>query len=158
MERDIRLDWPALVEEARRRRKAQKLTQQRLAAIADVSTPTVSRFEGGDKNIQLTTALAILDALGLVARPAIEFPDKIERVDFDRDIVLFSARTPEGEVTCAISGEALIDHFEARGMSERALLAAFRAHRFEIEELARRIFLARRRQADGTVLVRTEDR
>lgn len=122
-----------------------------------MSTPTVSRFEGGDKNIQLTSALAILDVLGLVERPVIEFPDKIERVDFDRDIVLFPARTPEGEVTCAIGGEALEDHFEARGISERALLAAFRAHRAEIEELARQQFLARRRLADGTVLIRTED-
>ena len=41
-------------------------TQQRLAAIAGVSTPTLSRFEGGDKNIELASALAILGALGLV--------------------------------------------------------------------------------------------
>jgi transcriptional regulator with XRE-family HTH domain len=66
MERDIRLDWPALVKEAKQRRKALKLTQQRLAVIADVSTPTLSRFENGEKNIQLASALAILKALGLV--------------------------------------------------------------------------------------------
>lgn len=66
MERDLRINWPALVEEAYRRRKAQKFTQRRLAAIADVSTPTVSRFESGDKNIQLASVLAILEALGLL--------------------------------------------------------------------------------------------
>ena len=54
MERNIRLNWQSLVEEARRRRKELKLTQQRLAAIADVSAPTVSRFENGEKNIQLS--------------------------------------------------------------------------------------------------------
>jgi len=31
-----------------------------------VSTPTVSRFESGDKNIQLASVLAILEALGLL--------------------------------------------------------------------------------------------
>ena len=69
MERDLRLDWPALVQEARRRGREQGLTQARLAAIADVSTPTVSRFEGGERNIQLASALAILGTLGLLAPP-----------------------------------------------------------------------------------------
>ncbi|MFQ5974538.1 MAG: DUF1488 family protein, partial [Alphaproteobacteria bacterium] len=149
MERSLRLNWPALVEEARRRRKAQRLTQQRLAAIADVSAPTISRFESGDRNIQLASALAILDALGLVERSAIDFPEKIERYDSDRDAVLFPGRTAEGEITCGVTGEALEDHFEGRGAGEAARLRAFRAHRPAIEEAARRKFMARRREADG---------
>jgi transcriptional regulator with XRE-family HTH domain len=157
MERDFRLNWPALVEEARRRRKAQRLTQQRLAAIADISTPTVSRFESGERNIQLASALAILEALGMTERSPIHFPDKTEVFDSARDVVLFPARTAGGEVTCAVSGEALEDHFGARGTSQRARLAAFRSQRSRIEEAARRKLVARQLEADGSILIRTAE-
>ena len=96
MERNLRLNWQALVEEARWRRKKLRLTQQRLAAVANVSTPTVSRLESGDKNIQLTSVLAILEVLGMTEHYALEFPEKREEYDFDRDIVLFSGRETEG--------------------------------------------------------------
>ena len=36
-----------------------KLTQKELAALANVSTPTVSRFELAAKDVQLSSALAI---------------------------------------------------------------------------------------------------
>lgn len=93
----------------------------------------------------------------MVERPAIDFPEKIERFDFDRDVVLFAGRTADGEITCAVSGEALEDHFRGRGTSERARLAAFRANRPEIEDAARRKHTARQRETDGTVLVKTTD-
>lgn len=157
MERNVRLNWPALVEEARRRRKAQNLTQQRLAAIADVSTPTVSRFEAGDKNIQLTSVLTILDALGMTEQSPISFPDTPGTYDEVRDVVLFPARTANGEITCAVSGETLEDHFGAKGMSRRARLLAFRTHRSQIEALARRKFLARQHEADGSILIRSAE-
>ena len=66
MERDIRLDWDLLVEEAIRRRKDQKISQRHLAAIADVSQPTISRFELRRKDIQLSSAFKILETLGLL--------------------------------------------------------------------------------------------
>lgn len=122
-----------------------------------MSTPTVSRFEGGDRNIQLASALAILDALGLVEHSPITFPAKVERYDGERDLVLFAARTGDGEIDCAVSGEALEDHYGARGASERARLAAFRAHRSEIEEAARRKFTARSLERDGSILIRSGD-
>ena len=87
--------------------------------------------------------------------PGIEFPDK--QYDFDRDAVLFPARTAEGEVRCAIRREALMDHFEARGASKRALIAAFRAHRPEIEDLAERKFAARKLEPDGSILITSTD-
>jgi transcriptional regulator with XRE-family HTH domain len=68
MERDFQLDWAEIVEEARRRRSEQKLTMRRLAAGANVSLPTVLRFEKNRQDIQLSSALAILGALGMVAR------------------------------------------------------------------------------------------
>lgn len=132
-------------------------TQQRLAAIADLSTPTVSRFESGDLNIHLASALSILQALGMIERPAIGFPDKIARYDPDRDVVLFPGQTDDGEMTCAISGEALEDHFDARGTSQRARLAAFRANRDDIEAAAYRKVVSRRTEPDGSILIRSED-
>ena len=122
-----------------------------------MSAPTVSRFESGEKNIQLASVLAILEALGMIERPAIAFPDKVERYDSDRDAVLYLARTAEREITCAISGEALEDHFGARGAGERSRLAAFRANRKAIEAAARRKFESGRREKDGSILVRSAD-
>ena len=68
MERNIRLNWKLLVKEAIRRRKERRISQRRLAAIADVSQPTVSRFEQQKDGIQLSSAIKILDVLGLVEK------------------------------------------------------------------------------------------
>ena len=65
MERNIRLDWQELVEEAIRRRKQQKLTQKQLAVLAGVSGPTVNSFEQQRTSITLASALKILKVLGL---------------------------------------------------------------------------------------------
>lgn len=66
MERQFQLNWTALVEEAIKRRKALGLTQQRLAVLANISTPTVSRFENHKEDIQLSSILAILKVLGML--------------------------------------------------------------------------------------------
>ncbi len=66
MERNIRLNWPAIVAEAIKRRKELKLSQRHLAAIANISHPTVSRFEQHKADIQLSSVFAILDVLGLL--------------------------------------------------------------------------------------------
>ena len=68
MERNIRLNWNLLVEEAIKRRKERKISQRRLAAIADVSQPTVSRFEQRKDDIQLSSAIKILSVLGLAEK------------------------------------------------------------------------------------------
>jgi transcriptional regulator with XRE-family HTH domain len=65
MERNIRLDWQGLVEEAVRRRKEQKLTQKQLAAITGTSGPTINTFEQQKTSITLESALKILRCLGL---------------------------------------------------------------------------------------------
>ncbi len=65
MERNIRLNWSELVEEAVRRRKKQKITQKQLAILAGVSGPTVNRFEQGKTNVTLESCLKILRLLGL---------------------------------------------------------------------------------------------
>ncbi len=65
MERNIRLDWQELVEEAISRRKQQKLTQKKLAVLSGVSGPTVNSFEQGKTSITLASALKIMKSLGL---------------------------------------------------------------------------------------------
>ena len=66
MERNIRLDWQGLINEAIKRRKEQRLTQEQLAILAGVSKPTLSHFEQGKTSITLGSALKILGMLGLV--------------------------------------------------------------------------------------------
>ena len=65
MERNIHLNWPYFVDEVRKRRKNQGLTQEQLAILAGVSKPTLNRFEQGKTNITLANTLKILRALGL---------------------------------------------------------------------------------------------
>lgn len=65
MERNVRLSWQGFVEEAVRRRKEQKLTQEQLAVLAGVSKPTLNSFEQGKTNIKLDSGLKILKVLGL---------------------------------------------------------------------------------------------
>ena len=59
------INWPALVAEAIRRRKAEGLSQRDLAALAGVSLPTVVKFEKASGEIIVAKALAILAVLGL---------------------------------------------------------------------------------------------
>ena len=57
-----------LVKEAIKRRKERRISQRRLAAIAEVSQPTISRFEQQKEDIQLSSALKIFEVLGLVEK------------------------------------------------------------------------------------------
>ncbi len=68
MEKPLRLSWTDFVQEAVKRRKEQKLTQEELAALVGVSKPTLNKFEQGQENISLENALKILKMLGLVSQ------------------------------------------------------------------------------------------
>lgn len=67
MERNIQLNWGSFVQEAIKRRKEQRLTQEQLAILAGVSKPTLNSFERGKTTIKLDNALKVLKALGLVS-------------------------------------------------------------------------------------------
>ncbi|MGK8796095.1 DUF1488 domain-containing protein [Burkholderia cenocepacia] len=57
-----------------------------------------------------------------------------------RDLVVaFSALVDDRCVQCAVTAEALEDHFGAASLLERDLLDAFTAHRPAIEAMARRM-------------------
>jgi transcriptional regulator with XRE-family HTH domain len=64
------LDWRAVVEEALRRRKAERLTQREHAALASVSIPTIAAFDRGERTLTLAKALDILRVVGLVEEGA----------------------------------------------------------------------------------------
>jgi transcriptional regulator with XRE-family HTH domain len=151
MEREFQINWPLLVEEAIRRRHGVRLTQRQLAMLANVSTPTVSRFELAAKDVQLSSVLAILDALGMTDKRTLSFDEGATR-DAD-DSMVFWGNDGETRVRFRISREALDDHF-SQGNRLRPD-AAFKKHRRDIEGLARRKYFLGQREPDGSVLIRT---
>jgi transcriptional regulator with XRE-family HTH domain len=154
MERQFQINWPLFVEEAVRRRRGMKLTQKQLAMLAKVSTPTVSRFENAAKDVQLSSALAILEVLGMADKRTLTFADE-DHYESVRGAVAFSGQDGERRVLCRISSEALDDHFSDRDRLRP--VAAFRKHRKEIEALARRKYVSGQREPDGSILIRTGD-
>lgn len=60
------LDWQKLVEECRRRRKAEGMTQREHAALAGVSVPTIAVFDRGEQTLTLAKAFDILRVVGLI--------------------------------------------------------------------------------------------
>jgi transcriptional regulator with XRE-family HTH domain len=137
------------------RRKSQKLTQRRLGELAGVSTPTISHFEGGDRGIQLSTVTNILGVLGMLDERVLVFPDDRAHYDPMRMVVLFKGQDGDKTIPCAISREALDDHFDGDNKDK---LKVFKASRERIEEHeARRKYLADLVESDGSVLIKTMD-
>ena len=130
-----------------------KLTQRDLAGLANVSTPTVSRFEQAAKDVQLSSALAILDALGMTDKRTLAFTDK--EYSYDSTGVTFWGQDGTTRVRCRISREALDDHF-SEGDRLRPQ-AAFEKHRGDIEGLARRKYLRGQLDSDKSVVIGTTE-
>jgi transcriptional regulator with XRE-family HTH domain len=131
-----------------------KMTQRDLAGLAKVSAPTVSRFEQADKDVQLSSALAILDVLGMTDKRTLVFPDKEYVYDISTGVT-FRGQDGTTRVRCRISREALDDHF-SDGDRLRPK-AAFEKHRTDIEALARRKYLRGQMEPDKSVLIRTNE-
>jgi transcriptional regulator with XRE-family HTH domain len=130
------------------------LTQKQLATLAKVSTPTISRFENDEKDLQLSSVLAILDVLGMTDKRTLVFADQESQRD-STDAIVFWGQDGEARVRCRISREALDDHFSNGDKLKPE--AAFKKYRKEIEALARRQYLYGQRELDGSVLIRTLD-
>jgi hypothetical protein len=111
--------------------------------------------------IASTTRDRALHALGaarnILPDHDLRFADTPPRHDFDRDVVVFPGEAGRGRVLCAISREALEDHFGADGSTKEDRIDAFRRHRREIQEMARLIYLDRPVPADGAVLITSAD-
>jgi transcriptional regulator with XRE-family HTH domain len=68
MERNVRLNWEVIVRQARERRKQRGLTQQHLAALANVGRSTLNRFEHQKGDVTLSSVLRILGVLDMLDR------------------------------------------------------------------------------------------
>jgi hypothetical protein len=82
------------------------------------------------------------------------FPVPDERYDRSRESVVFGGQDRAQRVRCAISREALDDHFQG---DHKDKLDVFRTNRQRIEEIARTKYLAGHIEPDGSVEIRTAD-
>jgi len=87
----------------------------------------------------------------------LRFAAPAARYDLDRGVVTFIGEAGGADVRCAISREALADHFGANRLDKEGRLKKFREHREEIERLARLKFLERPVEEAGAVLIKTAD-
>ena len=154
MEADLQFNWPLLVDEAVRRRRARKLTRGRLAKRAKLSTATVARFEQGARDLRISAVLAVLGALGMIDRHNLVF-DGSFHIDIDDSVVFWSANDRGVQVKCRISYQALVKH-RPNPKGERTEWV-FMACQRDIEAIARRKYMLRRCEADGSVLVTKDD-
>jgi hypothetical protein len=82
------------------------------------------------------------------------FPAPEARYDGARDVIVFWGLDRDKRIRCAISEEALDDHFHA---DSRNKLDVFRENLPAIEQIARRKYLSGQAELDGSVLIRTAD-
>ena len=87
-------------------------------------------------------------------RHELTFPAPMESEVFGRDMVLFYGQDGEAVVRCAITGEALENHFHGGGKDK---IETFRANREPIELEVRRRYLAGDTELDGSILIRMGD-
>lgn len=71
-----------------------------------------------------------------------------------RQVVWFSAVDDEKVITCGVTIEALIDHFDAFADDP---LPAFKKHRERIWNVAAQLIAERHFEDDGTILIRSAD-
>jgi Nucleotidyltransferase/Protein of unknown function (DUF1488) len=99
----------------------------------------------------LGRAREILPAIDLI------FDGSTSRYDLGRDTVAFVGATFGGPVQCAISREALDDHFGTDGLDNAGRVDAFHRNRSKIERLVRRKYLSSPVEEPERVLVETMD-
>ncbi len=153
MEAELQFNWPLLIAEAVRRRRALKLTPSRLAARAKVGKETVARFEQGARDVRMSAVLAILGVLGMTDQRDLKF-DGSFYIDID-DSVVFWAYDRGVQVPCRILYDALVRHRpNPEGVRTEWV---FMACQRDIEAVAWRKYMLNRREADGSVLLATSD-
>ena len=77
--------------------------------------------------------------------------------DFSRDVITFEGKTNGGIIKCAISREALADHFGANNTDQKGRIEIFNRNRSAIEILARKKYLIFPIEEPGSVLIKTSD-
>jgi transcriptional regulator with XRE-family HTH domain len=127
MERDIRINWETITEEARRRREARGMTQSHLAALAKVSRSTLSRFENKSGDVQMSSVLRILSVLDMVDR-------KVEGA-------LLLRRSDNGSFTASFAPNFGGGSLEAKSFPDRDSLSSFLDEIEILDEAKRQAFL-----------------
>jgi hypothetical protein len=112
----------------------------------------VSRFENGEEDIQLSSAMKILGTLGMVDKRQLVFPKPRGRLDFDRDVIEFWGEDGHKKVRCTISVEALEGHF--CGSNAKKI---YMENRDKIEKIACQKYLGGFLELDGSVMIRLGD-
>jgi hypothetical protein len=79
------------------------------------------------------------------------------RYDFTRDIVTFDGEALGSPVSCAISREALDDHFGTDGLDQKGRIECVLRNRSRIESMFQIKYRSWPIEEPGTVLIRTED-
>ncbi len=79
------------------------------------------------------------------------------RYDFSRDIAMFEGEALGSAVSCAISREALDDHFGTSGLDQQGRLDSVLRSRSKIEFMARVKYRSWPIEEPGKVLIKTED-
>jgi len=102
----------------------------------------------------MSSVFSILGVLGLSDKRALDFQQEEPAYNANRMVVTFQGADGVKQIPCAISREALEDHF---GGNRKDPVAVFKANREAIEQLARRKYLCRELEADGSLLIRTSD-
>lgn len=69
-------------------------------------------------------------------------------------IVRFTGQDGEKKIACGISEEALEDHFAG---DYKNLLKCFIANRERVQHIARRKYIARKIEIDGSILIKAAD-
>jgi Protein of unknown function (DUF1488) len=85
------------------------------------------------------------------------FNNPTPRYDFGRDIVAFEGQALGQSAACAISREALDDHFGADGLDKDGRVQAFLKNRSKIEKMARIKYLNCPIEEPDAVLIKTSD-
>jgi hypothetical protein len=79
------------------------------------------------------------------------------RYDLHRDVVEFKGQAFGQPVVCAISREALDDHFGTDGLDKDGRVEAFLKNRTKIEELAKTKYLKSPIEEPDTILIKSAD-
>ncbi len=123
--------------------------------LANVSTPTLSRFESGSKDIQLSSILNILKMLGMLDQRQLIFSE-ISNVQYDphRMMIIFLGQDAAKTIQCAITSEALEDHFKSK---TKKPIKIFLENRSAIEHLAVKKYLNNEFESADFILIKTGD-
>jgi hypothetical protein len=110
-----------------------------------------------DASIRDSTLKVIDVRRSMIPELDLTFNNPPVRHDFSRDIVTFEGNALGSSVSCAISREALDDHFGTDGQDQKGRVESVLRSRSKIELMARAKYLSWPIEEPGAVLIKTVD-